>query len=63
MTTEKPLELKYVIESNQETLAAEHPQAELLRWNHRMGHLTFSKIKILALLGINAKGLANENTQ
>ena len=35
---------------------AEHPQAELLIWNHRLGHLPYSKIKIL---GVIPKRLAN----
>ena len=59
MTPEKPPELKHVIDSNQELLAVEHSQSELLISHHRLGHLPFSKIKILSLLGITPERLAN----
>ena len=59
MTPEKPPDTKHVIESNQELLTSEHPQVELLRWHHSLGHLAFIKIRILSLLGIISKRLAN----
>ena len=59
MTPEKTPYPKYVIDYNQELLVAEHPPEELLRWNHRLVHLTFIKIKILVLLVIITKRLAN----
>ena len=34
-------------------------QAELLRWHYRLGHVSFKKLKIMALLGILPKKLAN----
>ena len=45
MTPEKITETKLIIDSDQEILAEEHPQAELLRWHHVLGHLTFSNIR------------------
>jgi len=33
-------------------------QAELMRWHYRLGHLTFAKLKQLALNGKNPKKLA-----
>ena len=59
MTPEKLLDTKHVIESNQKLLASEQPQAELLRLHHSLGHLPFSNIKILALLGIIPERLVN----
>ena len=59
MTPEKNLDPKHAIGSNQELLAAEHPQEELLIWNHRLGHLPFGKIKILAVLAIIPNRISN----
>ena len=39
-------------------LAAANPQAELMRWHYRLGHLPFSKLKLLAQLGEIPKRLA-----
>ena len=61
MMPEKTPDPKHVIQSNQELLEAEHPQAELLIWYHRLGHLPLSKIKILSLLDIITKRIANTN--
>ena len=61
MILEKPPEHKHVIESDRELLEAKHPQAELLVWHDRLGHLTFIDIKILDLLGIISKKTANVN--
>lgn len=41
-----------VIEDEDEVLAADNVQAELLRWHHRLGHLSFNKIRLLSSLGI-----------
>ena len=61
MTPEKPPENKHAIDSDNGLLAAEHLQAELLICYHRLGHLPFSNIKILDLLGIIPNRLANVN--
>jgi hypothetical protein len=39
-------------------LAAANPQAELMHWHYRLGHLPFSKLKLLAQLGEIPKRLA-----
>ena len=39
-------------------LSAMTPQAELMRWHYRLGHLPFAKLKILAKLGEIPKRLA-----
>ena len=39
-------------------LAAANPQAELMRWHYRLGHLPFSKLQLLAQLGEIPKRLA-----
>lgn len=38
-------------EDEEYDLAAPDPQAELMRWHYRLGHLSFSKLKLLARLG------------
>ena len=63
MTPEKPPYPKHVIDSDQELLAVGKPQAELLRWYYRLIHLTFSKINILAMLGIIPNILSNAEPQ
>ena len=40
------------------TLAAANPQAELMRWHYRLGHLSFSKLKQLAINGEIPKNLS-----
>ena len=61
ITPEKLSDSKHVIESDQELLLVEHPQVELIIWHRNLGHLTFSNINILSLLGIIPKRTANEN--
>ena len=61
MTAEKTPEPKHGIESDQELLESEHPQAELLRWHYKLGNLPFIKINILDLLGIIPKSIDNVN--
>ena len=47
-----------VIEEEENQLAARDIQAELLRWHHRLGHLSFQKLKLLALLRVIPSNLA-----
>ena len=42
----------HVIDDNDEALAANNPQAELLWWHYQLGHIPFARLCILALLGI-----------
>ena len=49
----------HVIETDEESLSANTPYAELLRWHYRLGHISFSKLKAMARLGIIPKRLAN----
>ena len=55
MTPYNPPDPTHVIEYDQEILAADHPQAELLRLHNRPGHLPFSTLIILTMLGIIPK--------
>jgi hypothetical protein len=41
-----------VIEDDEGRLAGESKQAELLRWHYCLGHLSFAKIRLLAMLQI-----------
>jgi hypothetical protein len=41
----------HVIDDEDEPLAADTPQAELLRWHYRLGHISFARLRILALMG------------
>ena len=43
--------VQVIDDTEEQELAAEHPQAELLRWHYRLGHLSFARLRILALLG------------
>jgi hypothetical protein len=57
--TEVPLQpTPNVIEDDEGRLAGESNQADLLRWHYRLGHLSFAKIKLLALLTILPRKLA-----
>jgi hypothetical protein len=47
-----------LIEQEEETIAATSPRGELLRWHYRLGHISFSKLKIMALLNIIPRTLA-----
>jgi hypothetical protein len=51
MTKDLPVQHANVIEDEDEPLAAENPQAELLRWHYQLGCLSFARLHILALLG------------
>jgi hypothetical protein len=51
MTKDLPVQHANVIEDEDEPLAAENPQAELLRWHYQLGCLSFACLHILALLG------------
>ena len=42
----------HVIDDEDEPLAADTPQAELLRWHYRLGHISFARLRILALLNV-----------
>ena len=50
-TQESSKEPTNIIDDEDEPLAADTPQAELLRWHYRLGHLPFARLRILALLG------------
>jgi hypothetical protein len=41
-----------IFKDENDSLAAEDVQAELLRWHHRLGHLSCMKIRLMALLDI-----------
>jgi hypothetical protein len=57
--TEAPLQLTpNVIEDDEGRLVGESSQADLLRWHYRLGHVSFAKIRLLALLGILPRKLA-----
>jgi hypothetical protein len=47
-----------LIEEEEDTIAATSPRGELLRWHYRLGHLSFSKLKIMALLNMIPRKLA-----
>jgi hypothetical protein len=47
-----------VIEEEDNKLAAQDIQAELLIWHHQLGHLSFQKLKLLALLKVIPSNLA-----
>jgi hypothetical protein len=40
----------HVIDDDDKPLTADTPQAELLRWHYRLGHIPFARLRILALL-------------
>jgi len=57
--TEPPLEAPAnIVEDDEENLTALSPQADLLRWHYRLGHLSFRRLKLLAMLGILPRRLA-----
>ena len=58
-TTEEPPQPAHVIDDDEENLTATTPQAELLRWHYCLGHASFKKIKLLAMLGILPRRLAS----
>lgn len=40
------------------SISASSPEAELMRWHYRLGHVSFQKLRAMALLGIIPKHLA-----
>ena len=48
-----------IVESDEDGLQANTPYAELLRWDYRLGHMSFAKLKAMAKLGILPRRLAN----
>jgi hypothetical protein len=58
-STEAPnISTPHVIEDDEGRLVAKTPSAELLRWHYRLGHLSFNKLRLLALLKILPSNLA-----
>ena len=53
-----PNEPIHRIEDDEETITAISPQAELLRWHYRLGHHSFKRLQLLALLGVIPRQLA-----
>jgi hypothetical protein len=47
-----------LVEEEQEHIAATTNRGEMLRWHYRLGHLSFAKIKLLALLNVLPRRLA-----
>ena len=47
-----------ITDEEEDNLSAISPQADLLRWHYRLGHASFRRIKLLALLGILPRRLA-----
>ena len=47
-----------IFKDENDSLAADDVQAELLRWHHRLGHLSFIKIRLMALLDILPRRLS-----
>jgi hypothetical protein len=58
LTEVPPQPTPNVIEDDEGRLAGESNQADFLRWHYRLGHLSFAKIKLLALLKILPRKLA-----
>lgn len=57
-TGSKASELVEVMSNGNDVLTASTPEGELLRWHHRLGHLAWKKLKLLALLGVIPRRLA-----
>ena len=53
-----PNETQDIMGGSNQTLAASTDEGELLRWHYRLGHLSWAKLKLLALLGIIPRKLA-----
>jgi hypothetical protein len=51
MTKDLLVQPANVIEDEDKPLTTKNPQAKLLRWHYQLGHLSFSCLHILALLG------------
>jgi hypothetical protein len=48
-----------ILDNDLERLAAANPQSELLRWNYRLGHTSFAKLKLMSALGILPRRLSS----
>jgi hypothetical protein len=48
-----------ILDDDSERLAAANPQAELLRWHYRLGHMSFAKLKLMSALGILPRRLSS----
>jgi hypothetical protein len=48
-----------ILDDDSERLAAANPQSELLRWHYRLGHTSFSKLKLMPDLGILPRRLSS----
>ena len=46
----------------EQEMTADNDQAELLKWHYRLGHVSFKKLKILAMLGLIPRKLAKVRT-
>ena len=57
--TFSPLSQQTDADKENEVLSASDDQAELLRWHHRLGHISFSMLKWLAKNGEIPRRLAN----
>jgi hypothetical protein len=49
-------------DTDERLLSADNPQAELLRWHYRLGHISFTRLRILALLGTIPRKLIHAKT-
>jgi hypothetical protein len=58
--TEKPVHV--IDDTDERLLSANNPQAELLRWHYRLGHISFARLRILALLGTIPRKLIHAKT-
>jgi len=58
--TEKPVHV--IDDTDERLLSADNPQAELLRWHYRLGHISFARLRILALLGTIPRKLIHAKT-
>jgi hypothetical protein len=58
--TEKPVHV--IDDTDERLLAADNPQAELLRWHYRLRHISFTRLCILALLGTIPRKLIHAKT-
>ena len=47
-------------DENAQRLTVESPQAHLLRWHYRLGHLSFNLIKEILVVGLMPKKLAED---
>ena len=46
-----------MIQQEDSKLSISDPKAELLRWHHRLGHISFKAIRLLAAVGVLPKRL------